>query len=92
MISGLAKEIADKEAKEVGYCEACREFPATLTIKDSRSDLIYKVCHNCIISLVNVSLTPEQFFNLINAGHSKHEFWLHDDFYDWDSGEALQPR
>jgi len=92
MMTGLAKEVADKESEKYGRCESCNENAAALIITDLRSGKAYRVCHNCIIELVNVSLTPEHFFNMLKAGHSKHEFWLHDDFYDWNIGEALQPK
>ena len=52
----------------------------------------YKLCKNCEIRFVNYFLSPEQFFTLLKNGHDVNEFMLHDDFYDEDTGKALQPR
>lgn len=60
--------------------------------KDLPEGYIYKLCRNCEVGFVNHSLTPKQFFSLIKNGHKVTEFMLHDDFYDDETGEALQPR
>jgi len=71
-------------------CQACnRECESELKVD---KDQIYKCCLNCIFNINNLNLNPTQFFNLLKNGHDKNEFYLHDDFYDWDTGEALQPR
>ncbi len=81
-------------------CEACESIPYQWILKDSYPELVsanypeysgeYRVCGNCLIFLVNRSLTTRQFFKLIGNGHSIKEFLLHEDFYD-KSGNALQP-
>jgi len=52
---------------------------------------IYNVCHNCMIDLINLNLSKEQFAELIANDHTTDQFLLHDDFYD-SKGRALQPR
>lgn len=52
----------------------------------------YVVCPNCLISLVMLCLTPEQYRRAIDAGCDANWFYLHDDFYDPETGEALQPK
>ena len=52
----------------------------------------YTVCPNCLIDLVMTCLTPEQYRRAIDAGCDPNWFYLHDDFYDPETGEALQPK
>lgn len=49
----------------------------------------YRLCFECCDRLKNQSLRPLEFFNL-TAIHG-HGQYLHDDFYDFDTGEATQP-
>lgn len=49
----------------------------------------YRLCLPCCERLKNLSLRPLEFFNL-TAIHG-HSHYLHDDFYDYDTGEAMQP-
>ena len=49
----------------------------------------YRLCKPCLDRLLNKSLRPLEFFNL-TAIHG-HSFYLHDDFYDFETGEATQP-
>ncbi len=49
----------------------------------------YRLCFECCNRLKNKALRPLEFFNLTAIhGHSQY---LHDDFYDFDTGEATQP-
>jgi hypothetical protein len=73
-------------------CQCCgREVQWVL--KDAYPDPApdYVVCTNCLTRLTMLDLTKKQFKNLIKAGHSTTEYYLHNDFYD-DMGNALQPR
>lgn len=49
----------------------------------------YQLCTECKERLVNYALRPLELFNLVSI-HG-HEFYLHDDFYDYETGEACQP-
>lgn len=72
------------------HCDCCGKYPHQYTLSDN--DYEYKVCANCLPALVNTALSPTQFFNLIRNGHTTKEHLLHGDFYDDETGEALQPR
>ena len=52
--------------------------------------IVYFLCRNCEISFVCCNLTPSQFKELMEKGHTDEEFMLHGDFYD-EEGVALQP-
>ena len=67
-------------------CQACGKEGVVILI----DDVIYEVCHNCLIDLVNVSLSRKQFKALVEI-HSDQAFLLHGDFYD-GKGNALQPK
>ena len=49
----------------------------------------YRLCSSCLDRLLNKALRPLEFFNL-TAIHG-HSSYLHDDFYDYETGEAIQP-
>lgn len=49
----------------------------------------YQVCEACSHRLRSLALRPREFFNL-TAIHGPY-FYLHDDFYDFETGEATQP-
>jgi hypothetical protein len=49
----------------------------------------YRLCTQCHGRLINYALRPSEFFNL--AAIHGHGYYLHDDFYDYDTGEATQP-
>jgi hypothetical protein len=49
----------------------------------------YRLCFECCDRLKTKALRPLEFFNL-TAIHG-HGQYLHDDFYDFDTGEATQP-
>jgi len=68
-------------------CQSCRE--EIINIIELNDDVLYLICHNCILLLVTHSLEPSQWKNLIEF-HGKEPFYLHSDFYD-DDGNAIQP-
>ena len=70
-------------------CESCKinDFEVEQTAYDGHKP--YRLCRPCLDRLVNKSLRPLEFFNL-TAIHG-HSFYLHDDFYDYETGEATQP-
>lgn len=49
----------------------------------------YKLCKDCCHRLENLALRPREFYNLASI-HGAF-FYLHDDFYDYRTGEATQP-
>ena len=49
----------------------------------------YRLCLPCCERLKNLSLRPLEFFNLAAIHGLSH--YLHDDFYDYETGEAMQP-
>jgi hypothetical protein len=55
-----------------------------------KDDVEYHLYHNCLIPLVNLSLTQLEWKKLSKI-HGEEAFLLHSDFYD-DKGIALQPR
>ena len=71
-------------------CEACGEKCHSKLIVSK--DEIYILDLNCLTDLINLNLSPEHFFNLLENGHTINEFYLHEDFYDSNTGEALQPK
>lgn len=91
LLERIREYLKEKERTEEKFkCEACNEQCgiSTRTILDDGNK--YVVCCSCIVSLINNSLSPDQFNNLLKNGHSRKEFLLHLDFYDYD-GVALQP-
>ncbi len=49
----------------------------------------YRLCTQCHDRLINYALRPLEFFNL--AAIHGEGYYLHDDFYDYSTGEATQP-
>lgn len=74
---------------QMAGCECECGFGVQVMLRDDTSE--FHLCMNCLISLVNLNLTKEQYRALIEIGHDRTEHLLHDDFYD-DEGNALQPR
>jgi len=73
-------------------CEFCGTTLVTYTLADEKRDREnYIVCPNCLLGLVGVSLSPEQFLRAKARGGDTNRFYLHDDFYDSD-GHALQSK
>ena len=70
-------------------CESCniREIESEEPADEGQNP--YRLCIPCRDRLLNLALRPLEFFNL-TAIHG-HSFYLHDDFYDYDTGEATQP-
>ncbi len=76
----------------MGLCQSCEDFKEQHILVDCYGKAKpYHLCNNCLLELVNVSLTPEHFKNLIKNDHPSSEFYLHSDFYD-KRGTALQPK
>lgn len=69
-------------------CESCnlREFEVEELADEGQNP--YRLCFACHDRLLNNALRPLEFFNLTSI-HG-HGFYLHDDFYDYDTGEATQ--
>lgn len=53
-------------------------------------DAEYRFCKSCYSRLLNFALRPLEYFNL--ALIHGHTFYLHDEFYDYRTGEASQPK
>ena len=82
-------------------CESCKIEPVEITIlvnegfengiwDEPNNDAEYKLCKSCSHRLKNFGLRPLEYFNLASIyGNSFH---LHDDFYDYETGEAFQPK
>jgi hypothetical protein len=69
-------------------CESCniREIEVEELADEGQNP--YRLCLPCHHRLLNKALRPLEFFNL-TAIHG-HNYYLHDDFYDYDTGEATQ--
>jgi len=70
-------------------CESCNinDFEVEQLADEGQNP--YYLCRLCLDRLINKALRPLEFFNL-TAIHG-HSFYLHDDFYDYETGEATQP-
>jgi len=70
-------------------CESCniREIEVEELTYEGQNP--YRLCLACHDRLLNKALRPLEFFNLTSI-HG-HGYYLHDDFYDYDTGEATQP-
>ena len=70
-------------------CESCniREIEVEELADEGQNP--YRLCLACHDRLLNKALRPLEFFNLTSI-HG-HGYYLHDDFYDCDTGEATQP-
>lgn len=71
-----------------GTCEACGEEGFTIVFSDGPTPKI-ELCEEHFKAIVKRALKPDEYFRL----HEKYGdiFLLHDDFYDPDSGIAVQP-
>lgn len=69
-------------------CESCniREIEVEELVDEGQNP--YRLCLSCHDRLLNKALRPLEFFNL-TAIHG-HNYYLHDDFYDYNTGEAMQ--
>lgn len=81
-------------------CESCQIKDIELTIPKNdgleygiwdSGDLgaPYRLCTDCKNRLYQLALRPKELFNLVTI-HGPF-FYLHDDFYDYETGEATQP-
>ncbi len=70
-------------------CESCKANKATIDEFLDDNEIPYRLCWSCRKRLVNYALRPLELFNLV-AIHG-HAYYLHDDFYDHDTGVATQP-
>jgi hypothetical protein len=70
-------------------CESCniREYEVDELVNEGQNP--FRLCIPCRDRLLSKSLRPLEFFNL-TAIHG-HGYYLNDDFYDYDTGEATQP-
>jgi hypothetical protein len=77
--------------EHIANCQGCGNEVQHI-LKDAHPDPTpdYLLCSNCLAHLITLDLTKKQFKNLIKAGHTTREFYLHRDFYDLE-GNALQP-
>lgn len=71
-------------------CESCNlnDFEVEEIFDEEQKP--YRLCKPCLDRLVNKALRPLEFFNL--ASIHGHNYYLQDDFYDYETGEATQPR
>lgn len=70
-------------------CQSCniRKIEVDYLVNEGQNP--FRLCFSCHDRLVNKALRPLEFFNL-TAIHG-HSYYLHDDFYDYDTGQATQP-
>ena len=71
-------------------CESCsiNEVEVEELLDDIQNP--YRLCRPCYERILAYALRPLEFFNL--AAIHGHSYYLHDDFYDYDTGEATQPK
>lgn len=70
-------------------CESCRTKLVEALEQPDEGLQPYRLCSQCHDRLINYALRPLEFFNL--AAIHGHGYYLHDDFYDYGTGEATQP-
>jgi len=70
-------------------CESCHIEKIEVEELADEGQNPYRLCLSCHDRLINKALRPLEFFNLTSI-HG-HGYYLHDDFYDYDTGEATQP-
>jgi hypothetical protein len=70
-------------------CESCNINDFEVEQLADEGQKPYRLCKPCLDRLLNKALRPLEFFNL--AAIHGHSFYLHDDFYDYETGEATQP-
>lgn len=70
-------------------CESCNISEIEVEELADEGQNPYRLCLACQDRLLNKALRPLEFFNLTSI-HG-HGYYLHDDFYDYDTGEATQP-
>jgi hypothetical protein len=72
-------------------CESCKANPVEIEAFDNDDDPLrpYRLCRACHHRLTHFTLRPLEWFNLV-ATHGTL-YYLHDDFYDYETGAATQP-
>ncbi len=75
--------------KRILKCESCKLADFEVEEFASEGQNPFYLCVPCFQRLLTKSLRPLEFFNL--AAIHGHNYDLHDDFYDYDTGEATQP-
>ena len=69
-------------------CESCNIREIEVEELADKGQKPFRLCLPCHDRLLNKALRPLEFFNL-TAIHGQG-YYLHDDFYDYDTGEATQ--
>ncbi|GGH27492.1 hypothetical protein FAZ19_19035 [Sphingobacterium alkalisoli] len=69
-------------------CESCNIKEIEVEDLADEGQNPFRLCLSCQNRLLNKALRPLEFFNL-TAIHG-HTYYLHDDFYNYDTGEATQ--
>jgi len=70
-------------------CESCKINNQEITEPIGEGLKPYLLCKACQQRLLRRALRPLELFNLVSIhGHS---YYLHDDFYDYETGTATQP-
>lgn len=71
-------------------CESCKIAPVDNTVViENDKHYPFRLCSPCRHRLVHMALRPLEFYNLM-AIHGGYSVYLHDDFYNFDTGEATQ--
>ncbi|HWK02450.1 MAG TPA: hypothetical protein VNS58_02385 [Puia sp.] len=70
-------------------CESCKTNLIEILEHIGEGIHPYRLCHQCYTRLINKALRPLEFFNL--AAIHGSAYYLHDDFYDSETGNATQP-
>ncbi len=70
-------------------CESCNILEIEVEEPADAGKSPYRICRPCQQRLLNKALRPLEYFNLVSI-HG-HRYYLQDDFYENESGEALQP-
>jgi hypothetical protein len=71
-------------------CESCDINEIEVEELKDNGQIPYRLCRSCHQRLLNNALRPLEFFNLVSI-HG-YNYYLHDDFYDYDTGQATQPK
>lgn len=69
-------------------CESCNIREIEVEELPDEGQNPFRLCLPCHHRLLNIALRPLEFFNLTSI-HG-HGYYLHDDFYDYYTGEATQ--
>jgi hypothetical protein len=75
-----------KECEFCGYQEANGLYRLTYSLDPQKER--YIPCGNCLFALVTCSLSPQQFLRAKEKGNDTSRFFLHDAYYDPETGQA----